>query len=77
VWPSLPAVIARAEQIGFAWTSVSSPFVRRGWETDSGPSPGMPGARAAHGEAWFAGLMARGPLEVGDAPFMLPPLART
>lgn len=41
------------------------------------PEPWDAGRAAAHGDAWFAGLMARGPLEVGDAPFMLPPLART
>jgi GNAT superfamily N-acetyltransferase len=32
---------------------------------------------ATRDEAWFAGLMARGPLPLGDAPVMLPPLART
>jgi len=29
VWPRLPAGIARAEGLGFAWTAVSTPFVRR------------------------------------------------
>ena len=32
---------------------------------------------AAHGDAWFAGLMARGPLPGGGGAFMLPPLSRT
>jgi ribosomal protein S18 acetylase RimI-like enzyme len=35
------------------------------------------GRAAAHGDAWYVGLMARGPLGVEDAPLMLPPLART
>jgi hypothetical protein len=35
-------------------------------------------ARAqAHGEAWFAGLMVRGPLPVEGQAFRLPPLSRT
>jgi ribosomal protein S18 acetylase RimI-like enzyme len=29
VWPVLPRAIARAERLGFAWTAVSTPFVRR------------------------------------------------
>jgi GNAT superfamily N-acetyltransferase len=29
VWPTLPAGVARAEARGFAWTDVSTPFVRR------------------------------------------------
>jgi GNAT superfamily N-acetyltransferase len=29
VWPGLPAGIARAEALGFAWTAVSTPFMRR------------------------------------------------
>jgi GNAT superfamily N-acetyltransferase len=29
VWPALPGAIARAERLGFAWTAVSTPFVRR------------------------------------------------
>ena len=29
VWPRLPAGVARAEALGFAWTDVSTPFVRR------------------------------------------------
>jgi hypothetical protein len=29
VWPALPRAIARAEHLGFAWTAVSTPFVRR------------------------------------------------
>jgi GNAT superfamily N-acetyltransferase len=29
VWPALPAGIARAAGLGFAWTAVSTPFVRR------------------------------------------------
>ncbi len=29
VWPRLPAGVARAEALGFAWTAVSMPFVRR------------------------------------------------
>src|SRR5262249_58177482 len=29
VWPTLPGAIARAERLGFAWTAVSTPFVRR------------------------------------------------
>ena len=106
VWPSLPAVIARAEQIGFTWTSVSTPFVRREGDVippldalvravgarpgrivalfapdrlgdGSRPEPWDARRAAAHGDAGFAGLMARGPLDVGDALFMLPPLART
>jgi len=32
---------------------------------------------AAHGDAWFAGLMARGPLPGEGGAFMLPPLSRT
>jgi GNAT superfamily N-acetyltransferase len=28
VWPALPAGVARAEALGFAWTTVSTPFVR-------------------------------------------------
>jgi ribosomal protein S18 acetylase RimI-like enzyme len=35
------------------------------------------GRAAAHGDAWFAGLMARGPLAGEGEPFMLPPLSRT
>ena len=29
VWPRLPAGVAHAEALGFAWTDVSTPFVRR------------------------------------------------
>lgn len=29
VWPRVPAAIARAAALGFAWTDVSTPFVRR------------------------------------------------
>jgi GNAT superfamily N-acetyltransferase len=29
VWPALPAGVSRAEALGFAWTAVSTPFVRR------------------------------------------------
>jgi GNAT superfamily N-acetyltransferase len=29
VWPALPAGVARAEALGFAWAAVSTPFVRR------------------------------------------------
>ena len=29
VWPRLPAGVARAGALGFAWTDVSTPFVRR------------------------------------------------
>ena len=29
VWPRLPGAAARAEAMGFAWTAVSTPFVRR------------------------------------------------
>jgi ribosomal protein S18 acetylase RimI-like enzyme len=35
------------------------------------------GRAAAHGDTWFAGLMARGPLPGEDGAFMLPPLSRT
>ncbi len=35
------------------------------------------GRAAAHGDAWFAGLMVRGPLPGGGGAFMLPPLSRT
>jgi hypothetical protein len=29
VWPRVPAAVARAAALGFAWTDVSTPFVRR------------------------------------------------
>jgi GNAT superfamily N-acetyltransferase len=35
------------------------------------------GRAAAHGDAWFAGLMVRGPLPGEGGAFMLPPLSRT
>jgi hypothetical protein len=35
------------------------------------------GCAATHGDAWFAGLMARGPLLGEGGAFMLPPLSRT
>jgi GNAT superfamily N-acetyltransferase len=35
------------------------------------------GCAAAHGDAWFAGLMVRGPLPGEDEALMLPPLSRT
>lgn len=41
------------------------------------PEPWDAGRAAARGDAWYEGLMARGPLGVEDAPLMLPPLART
>jgi hypothetical protein len=43
-------------------------FQAEPWDTDRA---------AVHCDAWFAGLVARGPLGVEDAALMLPPLART
>jgi ribosomal protein S18 acetylase RimI-like enzyme len=40
------------------------------------PEPWDAARAAAHGDRWFAGLMARGPLDV-EGPCMLPPLSRT
>jgi len=41
------------------------------------PVPWDAGRAAAHGDAWFAGLMVHGPLPGDGDPLMLPPLSRT
>lgn len=41
------------------------------------PLPWDAGRAASHGDAWFAGLMVRGPLPGEREPLMLPPLSRT
>ncbi len=77
VGPRIPTLDALAGAIGADADRVVTFFVPDRLGTGFQPEPWDAPRAAAHGDAWFVGLMARGPLEVEDEPLMLPPLART
>jgi predicted N-acetyltransferase YhbS len=73
----IPPLSALARAIGADTDRVMTFFVPERLGKAFQAEPWDAARAAAHGDAWFAGLMVRGPLQLGDAPLMLPPLART
>jgi GNAT superfamily N-acetyltransferase len=74
---AIPPLDALAGAVGAEADRVVTFFVPDRLGEGFQAEPWDAGRAAAHGDAWFAGLMARGPLGVEDAALMLPPLART
>jgi ribosomal protein S18 acetylase RimI-like enzyme len=77
VGPAIPTLDVLAGAIGADADRVMTFFVPDRLADGFRAEPWDAARAAAHGDGWFAGLMARGPLEVEGALLMMPPLART
>ena len=77
VGPAIPPLGTLAAAIGADADRLVTFFAPDRLGDGFAPEPWTAARAAASGNAWFAGLMARGPLVGEEAPIMLPPLSRT